>query len=202
LGALILEISYYINLLKRNALFIILFLVFGVTIILLGYQNYAPQQYEANITLWVNLGADTSRELYLGTELIKDIRNYVRTDGFAALVKEDLERFNPGKSLIKDGIRDYMIFNDTPGTRTFSIGYRDATPQEATTVLKSIVSVLQQEIKKNYHENVLIIVDNKDYSAYPTTLSLKKLVAFAFVLSMGCAFLIVLIKDMIFQPVE
>ncbi|MCR6545236.1 hypothetical protein [Dehalobacterium formicoaceticum] len=190
------EISYYINLLKRNALFIIFFIILGVTIILLGYKYFAPKQYEASITLWVNYGADTSKELFLGTELIKDIRILLRTDGFAVKVQEELVTLNSGKPfLIEDGIRDDMIFNDTPGARTFFISYRDSTPEKATTVLQSIVSVLQQEIMKNYQENVLIIVDNKNYIAYPIGLSLKKLAAFALLVSMGCAFLIVLVKD-------
>ncbi len=95
-----------------------------------------------------------------------------------------------------------MIFNDTPGARTFSISYRDSAPEKATSVLESIVNVLQQEIMENYQENVLIIVDNKNYFAYSIGLSLKKLAAFALVVSMGCAFLIVLIKDIIINSIE
>lgn len=194
--------TYYIKLLKKNLIFILLIAVTGTVLSALYNYYLVPVQYESSITLWVTKTKTSEQllpvELAVGPQLIKDFKKMVNSDDFINQVRAGLPVNNPEiNKMDNNSFRKHLVFESKPYTRVFSIGFKSVDPQIASMVTRHMEQQFEEQINSLFQIDNILVVNNDDFNADVTSPTTKKVALLAAIIWSAAALMLVLFIDLI-----
>ena len=196
------EMIYYIRLLKRNLIFIILLAVTGTAFSALFYNYLVPVQYESSITLWVTKTKSSEQllpvELTVGPQLIKDFKKLVKSSDFINQVRAELPTNNPAiNKLDNNSFRKHLIIESKPYTRVFSIGFTSVDPHAASLVARVAERHFEEQVNTLFQIDNILVVNNGDFTADVISPTTQKVALLAAIIWSAAALMMVLFIDLI-----
>lgn len=195
------EISYYIKLLKNNFKWMLVLVVIASLLSVLSYDFLIPVKYESRAVLWVTKTRTTEPllpvELSLGPQFIRDFKKLVKSDVFIGQVQAAVKSENPGfEKMDTDSFRKHLIFEIKADTRVFSIGFKADDPLTATLVALQIKQQFEDDLRKLFQIDNLMVVDNESMNAERVYLTTKEVIVLSVMVWSAAVLALVLFLDL------
>lgn len=188
------ELSYYLLILKRNIIILILISITGTVGVSLYYQYYI-KQYQAKVIVAVYQSFIVQSPPEEVGKVFNDFKQVVLSNDFAELISNNLkEKGLSTTNLDYNFVKKSTLFNIDNKNKLFSVGFQSEDPEIASATTQLIYEQLKIDVLRLFSLDKLTIIKNNQFTAY-SIVNVKKVTLEAFVVFFSLTLLSLLFMD-------